>query len=56
MNMEQMSRGTALSLQQHMDPRMLSQFGGAQGFNKMVCRTFGHWISCLVCVYMCSDF
>lgn len=41
MNMEQMSRGTAQSLQQHLDPRMLNQFGGAQGFNKMVsCRIY----------------
>lgn len=36
MNVDQLSRGTAQSLQNHMDPRMLSQLGGAQGFNKMV--------------------
>lgn len=36
MNMDQMTRGTAASLQQHLDPRMLNQFGGAQGFSKMV--------------------
>jgi signal recognition particle subunit SRP54 len=39
MNMDQMSRGTAASLQEHLDPRMLSQFGGAQGFSKIVRRT-----------------
>jgi signal recognition particle subunit SRP54 len=31
-----MSRGTAQAMQQHLDPRMLSQFGGAQGLNKMM--------------------
>jgi signal recognition particle subunit SRP54 len=35
-SMGDMSRGTAQAMQQHLDPRMLNQFGGAQGLNKIM--------------------